>query len=215
MTTLPVFFAAMFLLNVTPGPDMLYVLARSTGQGRAAGLASALGIGAGCLFHIFAVAFGLAGLLRAVPVASNAMRFAGAAYLIYLGMRILVSRSRANRNVAVRSASLWRIFAQGAITNMLNPKVALFFLAFLPQFIGPNGSAFAQTVKLGVIFDCSGTTVNVIVALAASSAGDAVRRRTGEASVFRWLTGGIFIGLGLSLAFSDLHSGHELPVRGS
>jgi len=199
MTALPVFFAAMFLLNITPGPDMLYVLARATGQGRSAGLASALGVGAGGFNHIFAVAFGLAGLLRTVPVAYTALRFAGAAYLIYLGVRTLLARGPVGKAVAVAPASLWRIFAQGVITNVLNPKVALFFLAFLPQFIHRNGSAFAQTVKLGLIFDCSGTIVNVIVALAASSAGDALRRRIGEASVFRWLTGGVFIGLGLRM----------------
>jgi threonine/homoserine/homoserine lactone efflux protein len=199
-----VFFTAMFLLNITPGPDMLYVLARSTGQGRAAGLASALGIGAGCFFHIFAVAFGLAGLLRTVPLAYNAVRFAGAAYLIYLGVRTLLARgSGANKMAAVKPASLWRIFGQGVITNVLNPKVALFFLAFLPQFISPHASAFGQTVRLGLIFDLSGTTVNVVVALAASSIGDALRNRIGEASFFRWLTGGVFIGLGLRMAVRD------------
>ena len=109
MTTLPVFLTAMLLLNITPGPDMLYVLARSTGQGRAAGLASALGIGAGRFFHIFAVAFGLAGLLRTVPAAYNAVRYAGAAYLIYPGVRTLLSGSTTEA-VAVGPASLSRIF---------------------------------------------------------------------------------------------------------
>jgi threonine/homoserine/homoserine lactone efflux protein len=200
MTPFPVFLTAMFLLNITPGPDMLYVLARATGQGRTAGLASALGVGAGGFFHIFAVAFGLAGLLRTVPVAYNALRYAGAAYLIYLGIRTLLARTAASGAVTVAPASLTRIFAQGALTNILNPKVALFFLAFLPQFIDPHRSAFGQTVRLGLIFDFSGTTVNVAVALAASSVGDALRNRIGGAPVFRWLTGGVFIGLGLRLA---------------
>jgi threonine/homoserine/homoserine lactone efflux protein len=203
MTALPVFFAAMFLLNITPGPDMLYVLARATGQGRAAGLVSALGVGAGGFFHIFAVAFGLAGLLHTVPVAYNALRFAGAAYLIYLGVRTLLARGPGENAAPVAPASLMRIFAQGVLTNVLNPKVALFFLAFLPQFINRNGSAFAQTVELGLIFDCSGTIVNVIVALAASSVRNALRNRIGGAPVFRWLTGAVFIGLGLRLAARD------------
>ena len=203
MGTLPVFLTAMFLLNITPGPDMLYVLARSTGQGRAAGLASALGIGAGCFFHIFAVAFGLAGLLRTVPVAYSAVRYAGAAYLIYLGVRTLLAHAADTGAVKVASASLTRIFAQGVITNVLNPKVALFFLAFLPQFIGPGQSAFAQTLKLGLIFDLSGTVVNVTVAIAASSLGNVLRDRLGAAPLFRWLTGGVFIGLGLRLARHD------------
>lgn len=213
MTTLPVFFTAMFLLNITPGPDMLYVLARATGQGRAAGLASALGIGAGCFFHIFAVAFGLAGLLRTVPLAYNGVRYAGAAYLIYLGIRALWARMPQGGAIRMASVSLSRIFAQGVITNVLNPKVALFFLAFLPQFIDPHHSTFAQTVRLGLIFDCSGTLVNVTVAVAASSIGDILRDRIGNAPVFRWLTGGVFIGLGLRLAFSGAHNGHDLPVR--
>jgi len=203
MSTLPVFFAAMFLLNITPGPDMLYVLARATGQGRAAGLVSALGVGTGGFFHIFAVAFGLAGLLRTVPVAYSALRYAGAAYLIYLGIRTLLARNTGGGSVATERAALSRVFAQGVITNVLNPKVALFFLAFLPQFINPNGNAFAQTVKLGLIFDFSGTVVNVTVALAASSVGDALRKRIGSAPLFRWLTGGVFIGLGLRLARRD------------
>lgn len=203
MTALPVFFGAMFLLNITPGPDMLYVLARSTGQGRAAGLVSALGVGAGCFFHIFAVAFGLAGLLRTVPAAYNGLRLAGAAYLIYLGARMLLSREPGDKKIAVRPAGLRRIFAQGVLTNVLNPKVALFFLASLPQFINRSGSAFAQTAELGLIFDCSGTMVNVIVALVASSAGDALRLRMGGTPVFRWLTGGVFIGLGIRLATLD------------
>ncbi len=199
MNTLPVFLTAMFLLNITPGPDMLYVLARATGQGRAAGLASALGIGAGCFFHIFAVAFGLAELLRTVPVAYRAVRYAGAGYLIYLGVRTLFARGPGSNRVNVARASLLRIFGQGVITNVLNPKVALFFLAFLPQFIDRTGNPFEQTVKLGLIFDLSGTLVNVAVALAAGSVGDALRNRAGIAPVFRWLTGGVFIGLGLRL----------------
>ncbi len=128
MTALPVFFAAMFLLNITPGPDMLYVLARATGQGRAAGLVSALGVGAGGFFHIFAVAFGLAGLLRTVPAAYTALRLAGAAYLIYLGVRTLLARGPGDKSVTVAPASLKRIFVQGVLTNVLNPEGG----AFLP-----------------------------------------------------------------------------------
>jgi len=187
-----VFLTAMLLLNITPGPDMLYVIARSAGQGRAAGIASALGIGAGCFFHIFAVAFGLAGILRAVPLAYEMVRYAGAAYLIWLGVRMLLSK-RPQGPAALRPASLRRIFAQGVITNVLNPKVALFFLAFLPQFIDPHGSALRQIVSLGLIFDLSGTIVNLIVAVAAGAAG--VLLPAG----FRFVTGGVFVALGVRL----------------
>jgi threonine/homoserine/homoserine lactone efflux protein len=188
------FLSAGLLLNITPGPDMLYVIARSAGQGRAAGIASALGIGAGCFFHIFAVAFGLAGILRAVPLAYEIVRCAGAGYLIWLGVRMLLSRKAAGP-AAVKPASLGRIFGQGVITNVLNPKVALFFLAFLPQFIDPKGSALRQIVTLGLIFDLSGTIVNLIVAVAAGAAGAFLP------SGFRFITGVVFVALGLRLGF--------------
>lgn len=190
-----VFVTAMLLLNITPGPDMLYVIARSAGQGRAAGIASALGIGAGCFVHIFAVAFGLAELLRAVPLAYQVIRYAGAAYLVYLGIRTLISKSAQAPTVA--STGLSRIFWQGVITNVLNPKVALFFVAFLPQFIDPHGSAFRQTVMLGVLFDASGTAVNVIVALAASKAGVLIPAQ------LRFVTGGVFVAVGIRIAIPE------------
>lgn len=199
------FVTTMLLINIIPGPDMLYVIARSVGQGRTAGIVSALGIGAGCFFHIFAVAFGLAEFLRAVPVAYEAVRYAGAAYLVWLGAKMLLSRPRAEGpvaqagqvapTVAIQPASLRHIFLQGMINNILNPKVAMFFLAFLPQFIDPHGSAFRQTVSLGLLFDASGTTVNLIVALAAGAAGTFIPAK------FRYVTGGVFVALGLRLGF--------------
>ena len=189
------FVATMLLINITPGPDMLYVIARSVGQGRTAGIVSALGIGAGCFFHIFAVAFGLAEFLRAVPVAYQAVRYAGAAYLIWLGARMLLSRPQPEGPIAIRPATARQIFLQGMINNILNPKVAMFFLAFLPQFIDPHGSPFRQTVSLGLLFDASGTIVNLIVALAAGAAGTLIPVK------FRYLTGGVFVALGLRLGF--------------
>jgi threonine/homoserine/homoserine lactone efflux protein len=185
----------MLLVNVAPGPDMLYVIARSAGQGRKAGIVSALGIGAGCFFHIFAVALGLAEVLRAVPVAYEVLRYAGAAYLVWIGMRMLLSRPNAEGPTVLAAASLRRIFIQGAVNNILNPKVALFFLAFLPQFIDPHGSAFRQTLALGMLFDASGTAVNLIVAVAAGAAGSLIPAQ------FRYVTGGVFVALGLRLGF--------------
>jgi threonine/homoserine/homoserine lactone efflux protein len=197
-----VFVTAMLLLNITPGPDMLYVIARSVGQGRAAGIASALGVGLGCFFHIFAVAFGVAELLRTVPVAYQAIRYAGAAYLIYLGVRMLLAKGIREDAPVVQPARLDRIFLQGAVTNILNPKVALFFLPFLPRFIAfhssaPQGSAFRQTVTLGLLFDASGTCVNIAVALAASRAGALLPAR------MKYVTGGVFVVLGLRLAIPE------------
>jgi len=129
-----------------------------------------------------------------VPLAYEAIRYAGAAYLIYLGGRILLSRGGPEGTPTIRPAGLDRIFLQGMVTNILNPKVALFFLAFLPQFIDPHGSPFRQTVSLGLLFDLSGTCVNIVVALAASKAGAFIPAR------MRYVTGGVFIALGLRLA---------------
>lgn len=201
--SLLLFVAAGLALNVTPGPDMLYVAARSTSEGRAAGIVSSLGIAAGTLFHISAVALGLAALLTAVPIAYSVVRIGGAIYLMYLGVRAFARHAPlATREVA--RASLTTIFRQGAITNILNPKVALFFLAFLPQFVDPaRGSAAAQIVVLGLIFDTSGTIVNTIVALGASRAAERVRANSKSVEVLHKITGVIFIGLGLRIALAS------------
>jgi threonine/homoserine/homoserine lactone efflux protein len=201
--SLLLFMAAGLALNVTPGPDMLYVAARSTSEGRAAGIVSSLGIATGTLFHISAVALGLAALLAAVPIAYTVVRIGGAIYLMYLGVRAFAKHSPiATREIA--RASLTTIFRQGAITNILNPKVALFFLAFLPQFVDPTrGSAAGQIVVLGLIFDTSGTIVNTIVALGASSAAERVRANSRSVDILHKITGVIFIGLGLRIALAS------------
>lgn len=203
LNSLLLFMIVTITLNVTPGPDMLYVIARSVGQGRAAGIASALGIAAGCFVHILAVTLGLASLLMAVPTAYEIIKYAGAAYLIYLGVRILITRQTNNAETPIEKTGLKAIFLQGVITNILNPKVALFFLAFLPQFVNRDGSFAAQIVFLGVMFNISGTLVNVVVALAASYTGIRFKTFISNSSVFRWLTGGVFIGLGIRLALLE------------
>lgn len=201
--SLLLFMLATIALNVTPGPDMLYVITRSVGQGRAAGVASSLGIAAGCFVHISAVTFGLASLMMAVPAAYEVVKYAGAAYLIYLGVRTLTSRQPKDAETPIKDTSLQKIFLQGVITNVLNPKVALFFLAFLPQFVNRESNVAAQIIFLGILFNTSGTLVNVIVALAASYTGVQFKTRIGNSSVFRWLTGGVFIGLGVRLALLE------------
>jgi threonine/homoserine/homoserine lactone efflux protein len=203
LRTLAVFMAAGLALNVTPGPDMLYVAARSTAEGRRAGIVSALGIGAGTLVHITALALGLSAVLAAVPVVYDVVRFAGAAYLVWLGVRALLRPSAAPAETAITPAPLGAVFRQGVITNVLNPKVALFFLAFLPQFVDPaRGSAAAQIVALGLLFDTSGTIVNALVAIAASRAGGVLRRgRAGH--VLQRVTGGVFVLLGARLALAS------------
>ncbi|HEX7288118.1 MAG TPA: LysE family translocator [Candidatus Angelobacter sp.] len=194
------FLFAAFMLNIAPGPDMLYVIGRSVGQGRRAGTVSALGIFAGCWAHILAAAFGVAALLRSSSLAFDLVRYAGAGYLLYLGAKMIVQRE----NVAVHDLPpepLSAIFRQGVITNVLNPKVALFFLAFLPQFVDARrGSVALQILMLGFIFNIGGTLVNLTVAYAGGTAGELLRRSRRFTQLQRWFTGLVFIGLGARLA---------------
>ncbi|MBA2303196.1 MAG: LysE family translocator [Acidobacteria bacterium] len=136
-SSLVIFVFAGLALNLTPGPDMAYVAARATSGGRVPGVVSALGIAAGTVVHITLVAVGLASMLAAVPAAHVALRYAGASYLVYLGARTWLSNERTLADTAP-SGGLAKVFWQGAVTNVLNPKVALFFLAFLPQFVEPR-----------------------------------------------------------------------------
>ncbi len=210
---LTLFLLATIALNLTPGPDMLYVIARSVGQGKRAGVTSALGIGAGTLVHMAALALGLSTLLLSVPVAYDAVKYIGAAYLAYLGVRTLLARDtklgaphnsdKSGLRLSPRGASNYpAIFRQGVITNVLNPKVALFFIAFIPQFVDPaRGPIGWQVVLLGLIFDTSGTLVNSGVALIAGSLGDRLRTSTRVASIQRWFTGTVFIGLAARLVW--------------
>ena len=199
--SLMLFLAAGLALNLTPGPDMLYVAARGASEGRAAGIVSALGIGVGTLVHIALVAAGMAALLAAVPVAHLALRLGGAAYLVYLGVRALRASPGSGGVAELTPAPLGTIFRQGVITNVLNPKVALFFLAFLPQFVDPaRGNAALQVVVLGLLFDVSGTLVNLAVAVGSSRV--AARLRSGRtARLVQRVTGVLFIALGARLAW--------------
>jgi threonine/homoserine/homoserine lactone efflux protein len=203
-STLGLFLLATITLNLTPGPDMLYVIARSVGQGRKAGVVSALGIGAGTLVHMFAVALGLAALLRSVPVAYDAVKYVGAAYLLYLGLRMWLSKEHDSGEKQLRQESYRRIFGQGIATNVLNPKVALFFLAFLPQFVdAQRGPLFWQVIFLGLLFDTSGTLVNTSVALLSGSVSNRLRGNPRLARLQRWFTGTVFIALAARIAVPD------------
>jgi threonine/homoserine/homoserine lactone efflux protein len=202
--SLALFMTATLALNLAPGPDMLYVSTRSLAQGRRAGVISALGIAAGAVVHTVAIASGLAALLRALRLAYEIVRLAGAAYLIWLGVQALRGKAGPASSKTLDRASEWAVFRQGAITNILNPKVALFFLAFLPQFADPaRGSVALQIVVLGCVFNTSGTIVNIAVAHLAASAGRWLGARGDVERIFRWLTASVFIGLGLRLALGD------------
>ena len=171
------FLAAGLALNLTPGPDMMYVAARGAAEGRRAGVVSALGIGAGCLVHTALVALGLAAVLAAAPVAYQAIRWLGAAYLLYIAWQIWKQGEASPRLVSFKQASPWRVFAEGAVINVLNPKVALFFLAFLPQFVDATADNVAlRLVVLGTIFNITGAAVNLTVGVMAGAAGRLIAR---------------------------------------
>ena len=201
--TVLLFLGAALALNLMPGPDMLYIAARSVSGGRAAGVLSALGVSVGLLFHVAAVAFGLAALLAAVPVAYDLIRIVGAIYLLALGLDLLLQPRDDNNPPSLPPSRLRQIFAQGVVTNVLNPKVALFFLAFLPQFVDISaGPPIPQIVFLGLLFNVQGTLVNLGVALLASRTTAWLRGSEKRVSVIRRLTGAVFVALGARLAIS-------------
>ena len=201
--TLAAFAGAGLLLNITPGPDVLYIVGRSLSQGRTAGVVSALGISVGCLVHVAAAALGLSTLMVTAPLAYDVVRYSGAAYLVWLGIRAFTSRSSALAVQSLARVSHWAIFRQGMVTNALNPKVALFFLAFLPQFTdAARGPLGLQFVVLGLIFIANGLVVCLGYALAASWLGGWL---TARYDVHTWLhraMGALFIGLGVRLALA-------------
>jgi threonine/homoserine/homoserine lactone efflux protein len=201
----PLFVLAGVLLNVTPGPDMLYIIGRSTTQGWRAGAAAALGIGAGCLVHIAAAALGLSAVLATSAAAFAVLKIAGATYLVYVGISLILS-SRAAAKTAPTAVTarvtLRAVFVQGFFTNVLNPKVALFFLAFLPQFIDADAPNKALAfIFLGAVFNFNGTLWNLFVAWFAArvSAGF---DRSRLALWFNRCIGTFFVYLGVRLAFA-------------
>lgn len=196
------FLAAAISLNVTPGPDTLYVLARSVGQGRRAGIVSVLGGSTGRLIHTFATAVGLSALVVSSPAAYTFIKYLGAVYLVYLGVRMIVSGEERRARVETRPESLARIYVQGMATNVLNPAVAVFFISFLPQFINPTrGSVAAQVLFLGALFTTTATLWSLTVALLAGTFGNFLAEHPRFARAQRCLTGGILFALGARLVF--------------
>jgi len=201
---LPLFMAAGLLLNLTPGPDMLFVIGSSAAHGKRAGVMASLGIGAGCLLHMALATIGLSALLAASATAFEVVKWLGAAYLVWVGIGMLRQRRAAVASVVVRAR---RVFWQGAFTNALNPKVALFFLAFLPQFITPDASGQAAAfLVLGALFNVGGTAVNIAVALLASTLRERLTGSMSGSGLGLWLkraAGALFVGLGVKLALSS------------
>jgi len=200
---LAVFIMAGLVLNITPGADMLYIANRSASQGTNAGIIAALGIGAGCLFHIVFAALGLSVVLATSAMAFTVVKYAGAAYLIYLGLTTIFSlrSSAAIETTAVVPLSPWKIFRQAILINVLNPKVALFFMALLPQFVSQQATHSSITfLFLGCIFNFNGTIVNVIFAVFSSKIAAKLRQNTTLGKVCKAVVGSLFIGLGVRLA---------------
>ncbi|MDH4338839.1 MAG: LysE family translocator [Thermoleophilia bacterium] len=197
------FVVAALALLLVPGPAVLYIVARSIHEGRRAGLASVLGIHVGTLVHIAAATLGLSALIASSAVAFTAVKIAGAVYLVGLGLWTLFSR-RAEPEVALGGGrNLRRAFAQGIVVNVLNPKTALFFLAFLPQFVDPNAPHPAvQIAFLGVLFALLGLITDSTWALAAGSAGGVLRRSRRFLRAQRYVTGTVYVGLGVATALA-------------
>jgi threonine/homoserine/homoserine lactone efflux protein len=203
-TLLAPFLAAAFALNLTPGADMTYVLARSLGQGREAGLVSALGIAAGSAIHAVLAAVGLSAVLMHSEAAFTAVKLGGAAYLLWLAFKAVRDGGAAATMSERPPAPLGRIFLEATLTNLLNPKVALFVLAFLPQFVAPEqGHVGLQIVLLGTIFNFGGTAVNVAVALSMSAARSFVLGSSWVRRALAWFSAAVFVGLAARLALAE------------
>jgi threonine/homoserine/homoserine lactone efflux protein len=202
-STLAVFVLAAVALLVTPGPAVLYIVARSVEQGRWAGLVSALGVHVGTLVHVAAAALGLSALLVSSALAFDIVKYLGALYLVYLGIRRLLTSDAMAAASAAEPKSLRRLFAQGIVVNILNPKTALFFLAFLPQFADPSrGQLGFQILCLGLIFVALGVVSDGLYAVLAGTAGGWLKRGGRFLRIERYVTGSVFVGLGLTAAFA-------------
>jgi threonine/homoserine/homoserine lactone efflux protein len=192
------------LLNLTPGQDTLFILGRSLTGGLRCGIASALGIGVGSIFHTFAAAAGLSALLAASPAAFLIVRIAGALYLVYLGAKLLLTKAEQSsdpESTPAAAGSAWSAFRQGILTNILNPKVALFFLALLPQFIDPASSAKTLAfLTLGITFVTTGTLWCLVLAFGAARLRQFFRGNPRARTVIDRVTGGLFMALGIRLA---------------
>ena len=202
---LVLFVASGLLLNVTPGPDTLYILGRTTNQGLRAGAVAALGIGTGLLFHTVIAALGLSAILATSAAAFTILKIVGAAYLVYVGISLIRSAGSSSRMLAAAPAStrLRSVFFQGCLTNVLNPKVALFFLAFLPQFIDPDAPNKALAfLFLGAVFNLNGTLWNLLVACCAAKITGGLRRGSMLTTWLNRCVGSVFVYLGVRLALS-------------
>ena len=206
-TNLALFVAASLAVIVAPGPDNIYVLTRGIAQGRKVALASAWGMCGGLLFHTTLAAVGLSAILARSAGALSLVKYIGAAYLVYLGIRALLSREEFSPSVEkVFTVKLRNFFLQGLTMNLLNPKVAVFFMAFLPQFVSPSvgtaGSATLRLVALGLVFALLSVVIFSAIALFSGVVGDRLSRNPRFATALQWSTAFVLVGLGVRLALS-------------
>lgn len=200
---LTLFITASLVLLVTPGPAVLYIMTRSIDQGRKAGFVSVLAIETGALIHVAAASLGLSAILVSSALAFDLVRYLGAAYLLYLGIRKLRERDVVDVVVEAPAVNLRRVYTQGVIISVLNPKLALFFFAFLPQFVDTAaGHVGLQVFVLGLIFTMLATTTDSLYALVSGSAASWLRGNRHYQRVQRYVSGTVYIGLGLTAALS-------------
>jgi threonine/homoserine/homoserine lactone efflux protein len=200
-STIALFLLAATALAVVPGPAVAYIVTQSIDQGRRAGLVSALGVATGGLVHVAAATVGLSALIASSATAFTVVKLVGAAYLIVVGIRRILSGDTEEPESRVLRAPLRRVYRQGVIVNVLNPKTALFFLAFLPQFVDPHrGAVWTQVAVLGVSFVSVAVLSDMTYALVSDAIAGRIRRTGTGAKVRRWLTGGVFVALGITAA---------------
>jgi threonine/homoserine/homoserine lactone efflux protein len=202
-SSLLLFVSAALVLLAIPGPAVFYVTSRSIGQGRSAGLVSALGIGVGTLVHVAAAAVGLSALLMSSAAAFSVVKYLGAAYLIYLGVQKLRHKESLDVSPEASRSKLSRVFGQGIIVNILNPKTALFFFSFLPQFVDASrGNVALQILFLGTLFALMGITSDSLWALFAGTVAQHLKRNARWLNTQRYVSGGMLISLGVATAFA-------------
>jgi threonine/homoserine/homoserine lactone efflux protein len=200
---LTLFVGAALLLLVVPGPSVFYIVTQSVSHGRRAGIASVAGITTGTLVHIAAATVGLSALLASSALAFDVVKYLGAAYLIAVGIRRLAGLEREREPHVRRTRDFGRLYRQGIVVNVLNPKTALFFLAFLPQFVEPTrGAAWLQILALGLLFAALGFLSDSVWATVAGTLGERLRRSRRFPAVQRYVSGSVFVGLGVGAALT-------------
>lgn len=202
---LPLFILASVVLLLTPGPAVLYIIARSVDQGRRAGLVSVCAIEVGNFMQVIAATLGLSALLLSSALAFTIVKYLGAAYLVYLGLRKLFTREAVQAAGNNHPQSLRRIFSQGVVVATLNPKTALFFVAFLPQFVDPfQGSIAGQMLVLGCVFVMLAVISDSMYALLAGTVGQWLKGSSSVVLAGRYMAGSVYIALGITAALADV-----------